>query len=602
MGHQWGGNHSFNGSAGSCAGGNRNGPTAYEPGSGSTIQAYAGICGAQNLQSNSDPYFHGISLDEIIAYSTTGNGDNCDVPTATGNNPPTVDAGAAYTVPLETPFELCGSGMDPDVDPLTFGWEEFDLGPAGAPDMPVGNAPILRSFLPTTSPCRTFPRLADLAAGTLAVGEILPTYARTMSFRLTARDNRSGGGGVNDDATTVTVSDAAGPFQVTAPDTAVSFAEGSSQTVTWDVTSTDQAPVGCATVDVLLSTDGGLTYPIVLAAGVTNSGSQSVSLPNESIFAARVQVRCATSIFFDISDVDFGVGVPQVAIAAPADGTTSTSGDPVAFTGSASDPEDGDLSASLAWISSLDGPIGSGASFNTSSLGLGTHVITATATDSDTNAVMDSITVHVEPACIDLIVEAGYEAGDEGWIDGASTCTTGTFLRGTPDEVVDGGTTTQPAGAASGTFAWFTQNNGGGVGTDDVDGGTCETLSPVVNVDPGSLVTVFVDYFHGQRDDGDDAADGFSIELVEGNTGVLLATVVSIGDVTHEAEWTGVWAQYPDAPASVRLVVQATDGVADGDLVEAGIDNVRICTGLPEGIFLDGFESGDTTAWTFSSP
>ncbi len=602
MGHQWGGNHTFNGDDGSCSGGNRNGPTAYEPGSGSTIQAYAGICGSQNLQTASDPYFHGISLDEIIAYSTLGSGDLCDVPTATGNSAPAVDAGAAYTVPLETPFELCGSGTDPDIDPLTFGWEEFDLGPAGAPDSPVGDAPIFRSFLPTVSPCRTFPRLSDLTAGSLVIGEILPTYARTLNFRLTARDNRSGGGGTNEDATTVTVSDVAGPFLVTAPNTDTSLPQGSTQTVTWDVASTDQAPVSCATVNVLLSTDGGLTYPTTLAAGVANSGSQSVTLPATSIFEARVQVRCATSIFFDISDVSFGIGVPQVAISAPADGSTSTSGDLVTFTGTATDPEDGDLSASLSWTSSLDGAIGSGASFGTSSLSLGTHTISASATDSDTNTVMAAITVHVQPVCVDLVYSAGYEVDNDGWVDGASTCTTGTFIRGTPDLVVDGGTTTQPGGAATGTFAWFTQNNGGGVGTDDVDGGTCETLSPSVNVGAGTLVTAFVDYYHGQRDGGDDAGDGFSIELIDGDTNALLATVVSIGDVVNEAVWGTVWAQHGSAPENVRLRVRATDGTGGGDLVEAGLDNIQICTGLPDSIFEDGFESGNTSAWSSSIP
>ncbi len=597
MGHQWGGNHTFNGDDGSCAGGNRNAGTAYEPGSGSTIQAYAGICGSQNLQSNSDPYFHGISLDEIIAYSTLGSGNSCAAATATGNDPPSVDAGDSYTIPIDTPFELCGSGTDPNGDSLTFGWEEFDLGPAGAPGSPTANAPIFRSFLPTPSPCRTFPRMSDLAAGSPVIGELLPTYARTLNFRLTARDNRGGGGGVDDDATTVVVSGAAGPFRLTAPNTAVSLPQGTMVDVTWDVAATDQAPVSCTIVDILLSSDGGLTYPTTLAASTANDGSASVALPDSSVFNARIQVRCASNIFFDVSDVDFGIGMPQVAITAPTDGTTSTDGDSITFTGTAIDPEDGDLSASLAWTSALDGPIGSGASFQASSLSLGSHTITASATDSATNTVTAEITVHVQPVCEQLVYSAGYEVDDDGWVGGASTCTTGTFIRGTPDEVVDGGVTTQPAGAATGSFAWFTRNNAGGVGTDDVDGGTCETLSPAVSVGAGSLVTAFVDYFHGQRDGGDDPADGFSIELIDGDTDALLATLVSIGDVAHQAVWTNAWSQHADAPTNVRLRVRATDGTTGGDLVEAGIDNVQICTGLPEGIFQDGFESGDTTAW-----
>ena len=602
MGHQWSGNHTFNGDEGSCAGGNRNPATAYEPGSGTTIQAYAGICGAQNLQSNSDPYFHGISLDEIINYSTVGAGNNCPVQTATGNSAPTADAGAAYTIPLETPFELCGSGTDPDLDPLTFAWEEFDLGPAGAPGLPSGNAAIFRSWPPTASSCRTFPRISDLAAGTLVIGELLPTYARTMNFRLTARDNRSGGGAVGDDATTVTVSDAAGPFVVTAPSSGGSLPQGSMQTVTWNVAGTDAAPVSCATVDILLSADGGLTYPTVLAAGVANSGSQSVALPNAANFAARVQVRCASNIFFDISDVDFGIGVPDVAITAPADGSTSTSGDSVTFTGTAVDPEDGNIAASLSWTSSLDGAIGSGASIGLSTLSLGSHTITASATDLDANTVSDVITVHVQPACVELINSAGYEASDDGWVGGASTCTTGTFIRGTPDQVVDGAVTTQPDGAASGVFAWFTQNNAGGVGTDDVDGGTCETLSPVVNVSGSSLVTTFVDYFHGQRDTGDDPEDGFSIELIDSDSNAVLSTLVSIGDATTNAVWSTAWSQHPNASNNVRLRVRATDGTADGDLIEAGIDNVQICIGVAGSIFQDGFESGNTTAWSSTVP
>jgi hypothetical protein len=215
---------------------------------------------------------------------------------------------------------------------------------------------------------------------------------------------------------------------------------------------------------------------------------------------------------------------------------------------------------------------------------------------------MATITINVVPVCQDLIYSAGYETDNDGWVDGVSSCTTGTFIRGTPDEVIDGVITTQVDGAATGTFAWFTQNNAGGVGVDDVDGGTCETLSPSVNVGSGSFVTAFVDYYHGQRDDGDDPEDGFSLELIDGDTDALLATLVSIGDQTNNAIWATVWTQLPGAPTNVRLRVRATDGTASGDIIEAGIDNIRICTSLTDNIFQDGFESGGTSAWSNSVP
>ncbi|MEM8997432.1 MAG: reprolysin-like metallopeptidase, partial [Acidobacteriota bacterium] len=470
MGHQWGGNHTFNGDAGSCAGGNRNPSTAYEPGSGTTIQAYAGICGAQNIQPNSDPYFHGVSLDEIIAYSTVGSGNNCPTTSATGNGPPAVDAGASHLIPVSTPFELCGSATDPQGDSLTYAWEQFDLGPAGAPGAPVGNAAIFRSFNPTPSPCRTFPQPSDLISGESSLGELLPTYARTMNFRLTARDNRSGGGGVGDDATTVQVIDTAGPFEVTAPAGGTSVGEGSTVTVNWDVANTDQAPISCTLVNIFLSENGGMSFPTVLVTGTPNDGAATVTLPNESVEAARVMVRCATGIFFDITDADFGIGVPELAITGPGDGSLLVEGDLLTFQATATDPEDGSLSASIGWTSSIDGPFGVGATVQTSGLSIGVHTITAAVVDGDGNRSTATITLTVEPACVDEVYSAGYESDAGGWVDGNSTCSTGTFIRGTPDPASGGAVVTQVDGAASGTFAWFTANNAGGAGTDDVDG------------------------------------------------------------------------------------------------------------------------------------
>jgi hypothetical protein len=307
MGHQWGGSHTFNGSSGACSGGNRNGPTAYEPGSGSTIQAYAGICGSQNTQNFSDDYFHGISLDEIIAYSTVGSGNNCAATTATGNQPPVVDAGDPYVIPAETPFALTGSATDPDGDAMTYCWEQFDLGPAGHPNSPVGNAPIFRSFEPVTSPTRSFPKISDLVNNTQTIGEILPDISRTMHFRLTARDNRSGGGGVADDSTTVEVVDSAGPFLVTAPNVALTWSGPGPHPVAWDVAGTASAPVSCTTVDILLSTDGGMTFGNTLLSATSNDGAADVwpSTPNTA--SARVKVVCSDNIFFDISNVNFTI-------------------------------------------------------------------------------------------------------------------------------------------------------------------------------------------------------------------------------------------------------------------------------------------------------
>ena len=313
MGHQFGANHTFNGgitAAGSCSGSNRSAAHAYEPGSGTTIMAYAGICGVNNdLQPHSDSYFHSESLDEILTY-TAGTGGSCPVITANTNTAPQVNAGADYTIPVSTPFTLTGAGSDPDGDVLTYCWEERDRGTvqsdANAAD--EGTSPLFRSFNPVYSPSRTFPKVSSLLTNTTVIGEKLPSLARTMNFRLTVRDNRTGGGGINTDDAVVTVVATAGPFVVTAPNTATTATSGAPLNVTWNVANTNLAPVSTANVNVLLSVDGGYTYPYTLAANTANDGGEIVTLPaGVKTTTARIKVAAAGNIYFDISDANFTI-------------------------------------------------------------------------------------------------------------------------------------------------------------------------------------------------------------------------------------------------------------------------------------------------------
>ncbi len=308
MGHQFGASHTFNATTGSCAG-NGASEANVEPGSGSTIMAYAGICSSTNdLQPHSDPYFHTISLDEIIDYVTNGDGALCGVISATTNHPPTVNAGSDYAIPKSTPFVLSGSATDTDGDALTYNWEQVDAGgPFNDWNKVSGNDPLFRSFTPVTVPVRYFPRIADVIANKSTIGEILPSYGRNMHFRLTARDNKTGGGGVCSDDIAIAVSNTSGPFVVTAPNTAVTWQAGNFETVTWNVANTTAAPVNCANVAIELSVDGGNTYPYTIVASTPNDGSEEIIVPANLTSTARIRISAVGNIFYDISNANFSI-------------------------------------------------------------------------------------------------------------------------------------------------------------------------------------------------------------------------------------------------------------------------------------------------------
>ena len=477
MGHQFGGDHTFNGINGSCGGGNRTGSTSVEPGSGSSIMAYAGICDVDDLQPHSDPYFSERSFDEIETYvassqpaineiqsaALTGfggadsftltygpntstpitNGVNYSAPglqaallpilpagatvtvanfggggvpsasgfqvtfggtlagqnvpnmlqltnvsgftgsvneidkggavnnggavSSTGNTPPVVTAPDSYTIPYRTPFALTGSATDTDGDPLTYMWEQDDI------DTGVGTSlidpqktsgPLFRQFgtaldassydpdqydspgenHPTGDPTRVFPDMAQVLAGNTnantgdcpngpppptppvppglidCYSEFLPTpgYAGPMHFRLTARDGRAGGGGVASAETIVRLARGTGPFRVTAPSAPLTWGSGTTQTVTWNVAGTAGGAINAANVRISLSTDGGQTFPVTLAASTANDGSAQVTLPAVISNQGRIKIEALGNVFFDVSDANFSIADAPVLSAGPA--------------------------------------------------------------------------------------------------------------------------------------------------------------------------------------------------------------------------------------------------------------------------------------------
>lgn len=327
LGHQFGANHTFTHS-------NEGTGVQMEPGSGSTIMGYAGIT-SRDVQPHSDAYFHAISIQQV---TNNVKAKTCQVNTATGNSIPTANAGSDYTVPKSTPFMLTGTATDANGDALTYNWEQMNSGTSTTtvPNATKTSGPNFRSYNSTTTPTRYFPRMqsvlsgATTTAGTEVTHEALSSVARTFNFRFTVRDNRAGGSGNNSDDTVITVNATAGPFTVNSPNTAVSYAGGSSQTVTWSVAGTTANGVNCANVDILISHDAGNTWNMLLAA-TPNDGTQAVVIPNVAGTQNRIMIKGTNHVFFDVSNANFTITAGSsdtVAPSAPtnlaASGTTQT--------------------------------------------------------------------------------------------------------------------------------------------------------------------------------------------------------------------------------------------------------------------------------------
>lgn len=336
LGHQMNASHSFNSAAGICL--EQIGSTV-EPGSGSTIMSYASACGTHNTQVPMSGYFHAHSLSEIEAFvSDPTGGGACGTALSIPNLAPTLSVStSSYTIPALTPFSLIASAIDPEGDTVSYTWEQMDQGPLLELTDPVtfpdlGAGPLFRSFPPSPSPRRYFPslpfildhanevpvtipgvvfgdRFVPSPSYELLAAERLPTTSRKLNFRVTARDNRSSGGAHSTMDVIVAIEGRAGPFRVTAPNSAVTWTPGTMQTVTWDVAGTAGAPIYATHVEIALSLDGGYTFPVIIASSAPNTGSATVLVPTaaKSTQRARIRVSAVGNIFFDIGDTDFTI-------------------------------------------------------------------------------------------------------------------------------------------------------------------------------------------------------------------------------------------------------------------------------------------------------
>ena len=381
MGHQLGANHTFNSQIGNCSGGNHSSASAVEPGSGSTIMSYAGICGGDDLQTHSDAMFHSFSINEINSYTQSASG-NCGTLSSTGNQDPVANAGVDANIPINTPFVLEGSATGG----TTYTWDQMDTGGASSYNVDLGNNAIIRTLLPVSTTTRYIPRLSNLFSGTTTKGEILPQTVRDLNFDFVVRDNS---GGIDSDAKKISVRSTSGTFSVLSHSSSQTITTGNAISVAWNVAGTNSAPISCSNVDIKLLRVGGETNDLKL--NTPNDGSEQFIVPaTPNLTGARIMVACSNQPFFQIStgsiSVQQGSSGPDTtppvitlngsSSLSVLQGTTYTDAGATAF-----DNVDGSLSVSSSGTVNTAVP--------------GPYTITYTATDDATNTSTKTRTVTV---------------------------------------------------------------------------------------------------------------------------------------------------------------------------------------------------------------
>lgn len=298
IGHQLGANHTF--TSASCGLKHRNDSTSTEPGSGSSIMSYAGVCPGDNLQLNADKYFHTISYDEIMDHLGTLNLETYQ----SANSAPTVNvSNGPFTIPIGTPFILSAEGFDNEQDIIYYAWDQIDI---DLDPVDLGNqtsySPLFRSYPISRDSFRIFPSLPLLLNQSPYKGELLPDRTRDLNFSCVVRDLR---GGINYQDVKLNVTSTAGPFKVVTPNNFIVFNKNAINTIKWNQANTHKSPVKCDSVDIFLTMDRGKN--LISLGRYKNSGSEDVNFGNYTTTKARIWIQGKSNVFFDISDNDFEI-------------------------------------------------------------------------------------------------------------------------------------------------------------------------------------------------------------------------------------------------------------------------------------------------------
>ncbi|WP_322550961.1 reprolysin-like metallopeptidase [Flavobacterium psychraquaticum] len=309
IGHQFGANHTFSNSSEGTG-------VNIEVGSGVTVMGYAGIT-PYDTHLHSIDVFHSASIAQVQANMA---GKSCQTTVAITHSAPVVNAGGNWTIPLSTPFVLTGSATDAGgAGAITYTWEQNDDGSGNtnansAASIAKTSGPNWVNYQDSASPVRYFPIMTSILNGSATTGgldvtaEALSSVARTLNFRLTARDNVLGQGQTNFANAVVTVANKTALTVTMAAGT--SYPVGSAQTVVWTGATGANGHstiTGATNVDIFFSSDNGATWSLLLA-GTPNDGTQSVTLP--AAVAApycRFMVKASANIFFNVSPA-FAVG------------------------------------------------------------------------------------------------------------------------------------------------------------------------------------------------------------------------------------------------------------------------------------------------------